>query len=55
MDSYARTAYETYSASRAGKTWDDRDMPAWDDLGPGIKAAWNEAAKAVIVARESEG
>lgn len=54
MDLYGRTAYETYRASRAGKTHDDKDMPAWEDLGPGIRAAWGEAAKAVITVREAE-
>ena len=54
MDLYGRTAYETYRASRAGKTPADRDAPAWEDLGPGSKAAWGEAAKAVITVRESE-
>ena len=54
MDLYGRTAYETYRASRAGKTHDDKDMPAWENLGPGIRAAWGEAAKAVITVREAE-
>lgn len=41
-----RTGYEAYAAHTGGKTFDGRDMPAWDDLGD-IQAAWAVAAGAI--------
>jgi hypothetical protein len=41
-----RTGYEAYAAFRDGKTWDGRDMPAWEDLGE-IQSAWAMAAGAI--------
>lgn len=47
---YARgkRAYEGYADSTGGKTYDDRDMPAWRDLGERVQTAWIAAAAAVV-------
>lgn len=45
----AQTAYEAYAAHTGGKTYDGRDMPAWDDLRA-IQHAWEAAARAVRMA-----
>lgn len=44
----ALVAYEAYARSTGGKTYDGRDMPAYDDLGDTIQAAWQAAAQAVV-------
>jgi hypothetical protein len=43
----AQAAYQAYADSTGGKTWDGRDMPAWDDLGERIQGAWRAAAATV--------
>lgn len=43
----ARTGYEAYADYTEGKTFDGRDMPAWDDLGDPIQNAWAMAAGAI--------
>lgn len=47
---YARgqRAYEGYAESTGNKTYDNRDMPAWRDLGERVQGAWIAAAEAVI-------
>lgn len=51
-----KVAYEAYSGSTGGKTFDGRQMPAWADLGDRIQLAWITAARAVADAlRTSEG
>jgi hypothetical protein len=47
----AKAGYEAYAASRGNKTWDGREMPAWEDLGD-IQGGWRAAA-AAIAARAS--
>lgn len=49
-----RKAYEAYARQTDGKTYDDRDMPAWGDLGERIQAAWRAAAAAVTEAHQVE-
>jgi hypothetical protein len=39
-------AYEAYSRHTGNKTFDGRDMPAWDDLNTAIRMAWQHAAEA---------
>lgn len=48
MPDLAKLAYEAYATSTGGKTWDGRDMPAWEDLGRTIQTAWDAAAQAVL-------
>ena len=43
-----KIAYAAYRAHRQGKTYDGREMPAWEDLGPDIQEAWNHAGSATI-------
>lgn len=45
----AETAYAAYGASTGHRTYDDRPMPAWEDLGGQIQAAWVCAAGAVAL------
>ena len=39
-------AYEAYANQTGGKTFDGRDMPAWNDLNTAIQMAWRRAAEA---------
>lgn len=52
---YARgqRAYEGYAASTGNKTYDDREMPAWRDLGERVQRAWIAAAAAVVTFLET--
>lgn len=45
----AETAYAAYGASTGHRTYDDRPMPAWEDLGARVQAAWICAAGAVAL------
>jgi hypothetical protein len=45
----ARAAYAAYGAVTGHRTHDDRPMPAWDDLGEHIQAAWTCAAGSVAL------
>ncbi|MFI6700325.1 hypothetical protein ACIBJC_15330 [Streptomyces sp. NPDC050509] len=40
-------AAAAYSESTGGRTHDGRPIPAWDDLGASVQAAWIAAATAV--------
>lgn len=51
----ARAAYEMYAEVTGGKTFDGRDMPAWDDLGERIQGAWRAAADKVVSMRVDYG
>lgn len=44
-NSRGAVAYAAYSAAVGGKTFDGRDMPAWDQLGDKIQAGWTAAAE----------
>lgn len=47
MDGTAgRQAYEAYGRQVGGKTYDGRDIPAWDDLRDAIRGGWQAAALA---------
>jgi len=51
----ARWAYEAYGVSRNWRTYDDRPMPSWDELGnqgdtgEAVRDAWRAAAQAAVV------
>jgi hypothetical protein len=47
LPEFAQAAYAAYGAATGHRTYDDRPMPAWDDLGEHIQAAWVCAAGAV--------
>ncbi len=42
-----RIAYEAYAANRMWKTWDDRPIPTWAEVGEGVQGGWIAAAMAV--------
>ena len=42
-----RYAYERYAANRHWKTWDDKPMPTWAEVGEGVQNGWIAAAVAV--------
>lgn len=44
----AQTAYQAYAESTGGKTFDNRDMPKWDELPARIQAAWQAAVDAAV-------
>jgi hypothetical protein len=45
-----KIGYQAYAASTGGKTFDGRDMPAYEDLPDRIKEAWGAAGNAIDVA-----
>ncbi len=46
----ARIAYHAYGETTDHKNFQGNPMPAWDDLGDQIRAAWTSAARAVAEA-----
>jgi hypothetical protein len=46
MQDYGRIAYEAYADNRAWRTFDGRDMLAWDELGEDIRVGWRCAGQA---------
>lgn len=54
MESLARVAYEAYAEKTGGKTWDGREMPAWDDLPQQTRDAWDAATQAAVKALKSK-
>lgn len=49
---YGKIGYEAYAESTGGKTYDGRQMPAWDALPPHVQNAWAAAANSIITAHE---
>jgi hypothetical protein len=43
----ARAGYEGYGDWTGWRTYDDRDMPRWDDLPDNTRLAWVAAAAAI--------
>lgn len=48
-------AYTAYSEATEGLTHDGRPMPAWEQLGDRIQAAWTAAARAIFTAALTGG
>ena len=42
-----RVAFEAYAKSVGGKTWDGKDIPAWETVGKVVQDGWRSAAVAV--------
>lgn len=40
-------AFDAYSQARAGKTYDDKPIPRWEELDQEIRDAWEVAAAVV--------
>ena len=47
---YGRIAFQMYANTRNREAFDGSPLPDWADVAPGIKAAWRDAAAAVIEA-----
>lgn len=47
VTSYGKVAYERYAQHREWKAFNGNPIPKWEEVQPDIKAAWEEAAKAV--------
>lgn len=47
-EALARTAYRTYGEAM----YQGQPMPAWEDLGDTIRAAWRRAAEAVCLSMQ---
>ncbi|WP_405909537.1 hypothetical protein OG742_37045 [Streptomyces sp. NBC_00828] len=47
LSEFAQAAYAAYGAATGHRTYDDRPMAEWEDLGEQIQAAWVCAAGAV--------
>lgn len=52
--SRGQVAFEAYSESMSGKTFDGRPIPKWDELGVPIQEGWESAAQAAILAELQE-
>lgn len=50
VDGAAREAFNAYNAAgpNPGKTWDGKDVPAWQDCGDQVRAKWRAAARALM-------
>jgi hypothetical protein len=42
-----QVAFEAYAKNKGGKTYDNKPIPEWDNVGPDVKRAWQAAAQAV--------
>lgn len=43
----AQIAFEAYNEQAGGRTWDDKPIPAWQDVGEKVQANWKAATKAL--------
>lgn len=50
----AQVGYEAYARRTGGKTYDGRDMPAWNQLPIRIQDAWTDAAEAIADTSEAD-
>lgn len=48
MKTPGQIAFDQYSKAKQGKTFDDRPIPAWVDLGNEVQQAWEWSAFAAI-------
>jgi len=48
MEQYGKAAFEAYKKKVGGKTYDNKDIPDWDNLGKTIQDAWMIAAHDAI-------
>lgn len=49
IDELARAAFAAYGEAVGGRNHQGLPIPAWEDLGEEIQAAWRAAAQAVVV------
>ena len=47
-EEYAKIAFEAYSESTGGKTYDGKPIPKWNELPEHVQRAWSAAAAAII-------
>ena len=40
---FGQIAFEAYSESVGGKTWDGKEIPPYEDLPDPIKTAWGDS------------
>jgi len=45
---YGRIAFESYTVTKKGKTYDNKPIPEWEQLSSDVRAAWQGAAEDVI-------
>jgi len=48
-----KVAFDAYSASKGGVTYDNKPIPAWADVGPDVQKGWIVAARAVKTALDN--
>ena len=48
MSAQAKRVYEGYATSTGGKTFDGRQMPAWEELPDRIQETWRAAIAAAL-------
>jgi hypothetical protein len=47
MDALGQIAWEAYAKAVGGKSFDDKPLPTWDELGDRQRHGWGVAATAV--------
>ncbi len=45
---YGQIAFEAYTATKKGKTYDNKPIPEWEELSSDVRAAWAAAAEAAV-------
>ena len=45
-----KVAFDAYSASKGGVTYDNKPIPPWESVGPDVQRGWIVAARAVKAA-----
>lgn len=46
--SFAEAAFNAYGEEAKWRTWDDKPMPLWNEVGANIQARWIAATKAIF-------
>lgn len=49
-----QVAFEAYNEAKGGRTYDDKPIPPWSDVGEAVRSAWEAAAAAVQRASHDE-
>lgn len=56
IEHLARKGFEAYCRAKGGKTYDDKDIPSWEEIkktSPDVIAGWIANAEAIIEAHDA--
>ena len=53
IKSLGQVAFEAYKVRKGGVAFDGTPIPDWDQVSDEVKASWEAAAQAVIIAYQS--